>query len=759
MRLLNNRSLAFMASLLFSVLGGVTLLTNTSYAAVVGFDAGNIMSDVVFTDYRSLDATGIQNFLNAKGVYCSGSLCLKNYKQGSRSSAQIIYAAAQQYKINPKVLIVLVQKEVGLVTDTAPQSWQYKTATGYGCPDTAACDSQYYGFTNQINWAAKMYRAIMNQSPTWYTPYSLGNNRIYYHPDLSRCGYKTVNITNLTTVALYSYTPYQPNKAALNAGYGIGDSCSSYGNRNFYQYFKDWFGSPTIPSVFRTSSSDQAYLLSGNSYLKIPSVSVLNAYGYDTGDIKEVSSHTLTLLSDGGTAKRISRFDGGSSIYILDKGRKFHFPGPSMYSLYGYTMGDETDLDASVSVNLPDGGDVSELINQTDDGKKFLVEGAKKRHISGTTAYTTLGSPVYSTRRAVNLSASYTATLAGGTPILAPNSFARDTNDANSAGFWDGSNLQPFSPNVLADAAMPMVSEENVHALPKTTSPTIGQLVKTSATDYYIFDTGQIFHLSPSDVTASGLTETRFQSANPAILTNVTAKVHPYIPAVRVNNSNEIYILGGQHRTYVTSRAALSERGYIMDQVANINSRTALLFPVASSRIYATGSLLRLDGKSEIYLVSGTASMVHVPSRTMLETYGFSFDQIMDVSSAQASGYSKVGDANYFVKDSVNNVWLIDSGGTKRKLSTTLQSASYYNLTVASLPTYSDTLLAKFPSKQDMTQVVKIAGQSKVFKIDNGTKRWITGPSAMARLGYTTASIRDVSPAVLGLYASGADIR
>src|SRR5699024_261440 len=37
--------------------------------------------------------------------------------------------------------------------------------------------------------------------------------------------------------------PYQPNRAALNAGYGTGDGCSAYGNRNFYNYFTDWFGS------------------------------------------------------------------------------------------------------------------------------------------------------------------------------------------------------------------------------------------------------------------------------------------------------------------------------------------------------------------------------------------------------------------------------------------------------------------------------------------------------------------------------------
>ena len=48
-----------------------------------------------------------------------------------------------------------------------------------------------------------------------------------------------VNIRNLATSALYRYTPYQPNAATLAGG---SNSCSAYGNLNFYRLFEDWFG-------------------------------------------------------------------------------------------------------------------------------------------------------------------------------------------------------------------------------------------------------------------------------------------------------------------------------------------------------------------------------------------------------------------------------------------------------------------------------------------------------------------------------------
>lgn len=270
---------------LFIVIVAALTFVNSSFVSaspVVGFNAGHIIDDTVFTNYSSMSVSQIQAFLNSKVPTCDTwhapgygenppFICLKDYSENGKSAAQIIYEVSQQFRINPQVFIVLLQKEQGLVTDTWPLTSQYRTAAGYGCPDTSACDSQYYGLTNQLTWAGTMYRTIMNgggawsnqyrSGTIWYTPYVLGNNFIKWHPDFDsgrrdtegnviwedRCGGTTVNIENRSTQALYNYTPYQPNQASLDAGYGTGDMCSSHGNRNFYQYFKDWFGSTIGP--------------------------------------------------------------------------------------------------------------------------------------------------------------------------------------------------------------------------------------------------------------------------------------------------------------------------------------------------------------------------------------------------------------------------------------------------------------------------------------------------------------------------------
>ncbi|WP_372967406.1 LGFP repeat-containing protein [Microbacterium sp.] len=226
---------------------------------LAGFSAGNIISDAVFTKKNSMTQAQIQTFFNSKVSKCqSGYVCLKDFKitsvtrpadaycdgytgAANETAARIIYRVAQACNINPQVLIVMLQKEQGLITHTWPSAWRYNIALGQGCPDTAPCDPNFIGFFHQIYGAARQMQIYMEGK--WFQWYAPGNTwNILYNPNAA-CGSGRVYVANKATAALYYYTPYQPNAAALRAGYGLGNSCSAYGNRNFYNYFTDWFGS------------------------------------------------------------------------------------------------------------------------------------------------------------------------------------------------------------------------------------------------------------------------------------------------------------------------------------------------------------------------------------------------------------------------------------------------------------------------------------------------------------------------------------
>lgn len=161
---------------------------------------------------------------------------------GGESAAQIIWIAAQNNQINPRVILVTLQKEEALVGDDWPFQSEYNSAMGAYCPDTAACDPAHAGFAAQVNDGAALFRYYLNNmNQPWWTYKKPGNNSVLFSPDGS-CGSSNVFIQDTSTAALYTYTPYQPNPAALNNLYGTGDGCSAYGNRNFWRYFNDWFG-------------------------------------------------------------------------------------------------------------------------------------------------------------------------------------------------------------------------------------------------------------------------------------------------------------------------------------------------------------------------------------------------------------------------------------------------------------------------------------------------------------------------------------
>lgn len=240
-----------------------------SAADLSQFQAGDIIDDATFFNPYMMSVADVQAFLNAKVPTCAQNyVCLKDYTETTRdlaatpmctayhgvaneSAASIIVNVGRACGINPQAILVTLQKEQALVTDTWPEAYEYQSAMGAGCPDTAGCDANYYGFFNQVHYGAYLLERYTQPAGTgpgtqWDTRYDLEYpvgqvSNVLYSP-ASGCGSLPVSISNYATHSLYIYTPYTPNKASLDAGYGTGDGCSTYGNRNFYNIFTDWFG-------------------------------------------------------------------------------------------------------------------------------------------------------------------------------------------------------------------------------------------------------------------------------------------------------------------------------------------------------------------------------------------------------------------------------------------------------------------------------------------------------------------------------------
>ncbi|WP_288291815.1 hypothetical protein [uncultured Varibaculum sp.] len=229
-----------------------------------GFRAGNIISDAnMYQATPSMSAAEIQKFLNTQGAACRGNGCLKNIRLNTRSFnadpyckgkyqgannepvSQVIYKISQACQINPKVLLVTIQKEQAGITQNLTTAKQNKL-TGYGCPDGRPCSEQYYGVQNQIYQAAHQFQRYRIKSTNYSFRSGITANIQFSYQ--SGCGSSKVKLENQATASLYNYTPYQPNQALLS---GNPDRCSSDGNYNFFKIYQRWFGDPrsTVSAV------------------------------------------------------------------------------------------------------------------------------------------------------------------------------------------------------------------------------------------------------------------------------------------------------------------------------------------------------------------------------------------------------------------------------------------------------------------------------------------------------------------------------
>ena len=176
----------------------------------------------------------VQNFLTSKGSY------LATYVDPNLriTPAQAIYDSARLHRINPKYILVLLQKEQSLIENDSPGQNQLDWATGYGicdsCKKTDAKVQKYKGLVNQVDWG------------TGGTRYYLDNpNEFKYQTGQTfTIDNQKITIANDATRALYIYTPHL------------------HGNKNFYNIWQNWFSTSYFEgSLLQDSKDGGIYLI------------------------------------------------------------------------------------------------------------------------------------------------------------------------------------------------------------------------------------------------------------------------------------------------------------------------------------------------------------------------------------------------------------------------------------------------------------------------------------------------------------------
>ncbi len=306
-------------------------------AEAFSFNPNNIISDSTFVDRFSMNLDSVQSFLGRGFLSTYETFDFAGEK---KSAAEIIYESSQRYGINPKVLLVLLQKEQSLITEQDPTEKQLDWATGYAVCDDCAMDdpriARWKGFGKQVNSAAAQfidgYLADIEEDGTAYGKYGPG-------VPLQVSG-QTVIPENAATAALYAYTPHIS------------------GNKLFASLWDQWF-SVNHPdgALMKSAERPEVYYIQNGTKRHITSYSVLVSR-FDESLITIVSQSTIDSIPTGIAIQypnySLLMVNGGRFLIVDDtvrpfdseeSFRKFGFQEDELIDasyddLEGYTYGD-----------------------------------------------------------------------------------------------------------------------------------------------------------------------------------------------------------------------------------------------------------------------------------------------------------------------------------------------------------------------------------------------------------------------------------
>jgi hypothetical protein len=277
------------------------------------FEPNYIISDEDYSNYRSLSQSEIQQFLEDKNSYLANFIS-SDINGQMKTAAEIIYQAAQNYQINPQLILVMLQKEQSLVEDDSPEQKQLDWAMGYGvCDDCSMNDPAlmiFKGFGAQVDKATARFRWY-NDNPTVFKQ----AGKEYQIDGVS------VRLVNQATANLFSYTPH------------------IHGNYNFWKIWQRWF-KQFYPdsSLVKTADSPTVYLLEYGLKRPIQSWSAFVSR-YSARDIIVISKEELNKYENGSPIKFanysiLQKDDGTTYLLVNDKLRQLD--GQETLRLIGY---------------------------------------------------------------------------------------------------------------------------------------------------------------------------------------------------------------------------------------------------------------------------------------------------------------------------------------------------------------------------------------------------------------------------------------
>jgi LysM repeat protein len=624
------------------------------------FDPGLIISDSVFFDFGTMTVPEIQRFLDSKVPVCAandgGPTCLRYYKTDTpaktgeagrctslpakkdQSAAQIIYDVAHACGINPRALIVILQKEQGLIQARNPTDYMYRAAFGYGCPDSdpGICGKVWVGLFNQMYRAAGQLQwyGDPNGSFTYLKP---GKNvSVLYNPK-SSCGKKTFLMKSQATANLYYYTPYTPNEAALKNLYGSGDGCSAYGNRNFWRFYSDWFGSPIGGGFLLKSETSETYLIVDEKKYLIADPALLASLA-PLGPLGVISDDYLNSFKDAGVVNKLVKSATGT-LYLVDSGKRYTVSSCAVATQMSLDCTTAVTLTSSQLSALPSGGSATALVSDS-AGNRYLIVDGLKRQVLDNASVTSAGLTLPALSK---VSVSAFSDLPWGDPIAMDGSLFKNSTTGKfgvyAGGFYVELDTDAASELAFSDWFTPSDGTLTSAGLSAVyTNSVVKPIVQDSAGQHWLIGSAgkQSITNGISMVANAPEVSAGFLAKIPSVPNELTAPL-----LVRSAASTAAFlVVGGQKRPVATS-TDLRELKTRLAASPIILSESALKQIPAGTSVFAPNSVLVAKTSKAIYLVDGYRTLVAVQNVGLLEQLGI-LTTPRKVADAQIAEYKSI---------------------------------------------------------------------------------------------------------------------
>ncbi|MFZ6015187.1 MAG: hypothetical protein ACOYUZ_02410 [Patescibacteria group bacterium] len=335
----------------------------------IGFNPNFILTDDDIFDINGMNYDYLKNFLRSKGRLAD--LKVMDTDGEMKPAVDIIWRVSNVYKINPKYLVALLQKEQSLVEDPDPSERQLDWATGYAVCDSCSKDDpdiqDFRGFANQLEYAARQHREkYLMQLLTTGTTIAGKGMGISMNID----GIEVIP-QNKATAMLYSYTPH------------------IHGNKVLWTIWQRWFAL-TYPTgtIIKGMPSENIYLIQNGQKREFESINVLLSMT-SLDKVLEASDSELSSYANGDPMKfpkySLLRVPQGT-IYLLASDGKRRISSMEVFRKFGFIEDEIIHVEDEDVTDIPDAEAINEetvfpqgaLVKSDKSSTVWYVENGKK---------------------------------------------------------------------------------------------------------------------------------------------------------------------------------------------------------------------------------------------------------------------------------------------------------------------------------------------------------------------------------------------